>query len=534
MVFMATKKISYAKQAAILVTASLLVRFIGFLYRIPLTNIIGDEGNGIYGRGYNIYILFFVISSAGIPPAISKMVSERLALKQYRNAHQVFKISLIISATLGSVSALIMWFGAARISVFINSPETFYAIRTLAPTVLIVAIMSSFRGYFQGMRNTLPTAISQVLEQVFNAIFSVYLAYMFISVTASHGAAGATAGTGIGALFGLLSIIYIYIIVRPSILKKVKKDDDAYGFETDKSIATEILKTSIPIIMGTAIFSITNLIDMKMVTQGLIRSGEFSMQEINILYGQLTGKFIVLTTMPVGIATAIAVTIIPNVASDYKLGKTESLNHKVNMALKYSMLICIPSAVGLFVLSDQILLFLFPSQPDGGLMLKVGAISIIFLALTQILTGVLQGIGFLRVPVIAAVCGVIIKIPINYFLIQIPSVNVKGAVISTTICYIIASSINMYGVKKVTKIKLNNNDLFIKPIVSSIIMGMSAFIIFYGIYFMIESNTIALLISILSSSIIYFSFMVFLGALTEQDIQTLPFINKILKLKKSD
>ena len=204
-------KAKFIKQAAILAVASLLVRLLGFLYRLPLTDMLGDEGNGIYSAGFYLYNFFLVMSSAGLPAAISKIVSEKVALKEYRNVKKTFKMSLILSSTVGLISSIIMFVSARFFCNIIGSPNSYYTILTLSPTVFIVSAMSVFRGYFQGLGTTVPTAISQVIEQIFNAVFSIYLAYLLVGISLPLGAAGGTAGTGIGALAGLIYILMVFL-----------------------------------------------------------------------------------------------------------------------------------------------------------------------------------------------------------------------------------------------------------------------------------------------------------------------------------
>lgn len=174
------KKDSFVKQAMILGIASLLVRFLGFLYRLPLTKLIGDEGNGIYSAGYYLYTFFLIISSAGLPAAISKMISECVVKKEFKRAHRIFRVALELASIVGFLAFILIFFGARYFANIIGSPESFYAILSLSPTVLIVAIMAVFRGYFQGLKNTWPTAISQVIEQIFNAVFSIWLAFILV------------------------------------------------------------------------------------------------------------------------------------------------------------------------------------------------------------------------------------------------------------------------------------------------------------------------------------------------------------------
>lgn len=518
---------SFIKQALILAMAGLLVRFIGFLYRLPLTNLIGDEGNGIYSLGFIIYNFLFILSAAGLPSTISKMVSERRARGEYVAANNVFRVSMKMAIVSGLVGASFMWFFAENIANMMNSPRSHYAILTLAPTVFIVAIMSVLRGYFQGMNNTVPTAISQVAEQVFNAIFSVWLAYIFVTQSLEMGVAGGTAGTGVGAVVGLIVMASIYFLARPRIRKQLKKDKTK-NTESQKKIASELLRTAIPMVAGTAIFSISGLIDAAMVLDILsAEDSVFDQYQADALYGMLAGKYVLITTLPVAVATSLAVAIIPSIAASHVSGDEDAVKNKVNLGLRVIMMFSIPAAVGIGVLADPILLMLFPAHPEGGLLLQVGAASVVVLAMTQIATGMLQGINLIWVPVIAAFFGALVKIPLNLLLIPIPEINVIGAVISTTVCYIVAAAINLTVLSIKTKTKPDLMGVFIKPTISAVMMGAACYGIFSALYMFSENNTLSTIVSIFLSAIVYFIFMLLLNGIDRSDIEMLPFGKKI-------
>ncbi len=521
---------SFVKQAAILAAAGIIVRILGFLYRVPLTNMIGDEGNGIYSAGYYIYTFFLVMSSAGLPAAISKMVSEKISVRQYYAAHRIFKVSLLCAAVLGMAGSLFMYFGAEWFCGIIQSPRSYYSLVTLAPTIFIVAVMSVFRGYFQGMNTTVPTALSQVVEQVFNAVFSVYLAYVFMKKGVEYGAAGGTAGTGIGAAVGLIFIAFVYMLLKHDIIKKTKRDKRFYKEEKTGRIALNLLMVAVPIITGTAIFSMTNLIDMKMVNQRLAASGSFTTKEIDALYGQLTGKYVTLTTLPVSISTAFATAVLPSIAASVALKKKQELKNKIDTTLRITMIISIPAGIGMGALGSQILKMLYPNYPDGGMLLKVGAISVIFLALSQIATGILQGLGKVYVPAVNALIGALIKIPLNYILISIPEINVLGAVISTIVCYAVASILNIIALVKTTKVTPDFKGMFIKPMAASICMGLACYVVYYGIYMIIPYNTFATLFAIVIAMIVYLFIMLMLKGILIEDLKLVPFGNKLIRL----
>lgn len=523
---------NFIKQASILTAASLLSRFLGFLYRLPLTDLIGDQGNSIYAAGYNIYNFLLILSSAGIPVAVSRMVSERIEKGEYVNAHQVFKASLIFTGTLGTIFMVLLFAFAGPISGYIDSPESIYCLRTLAPTILIVAIMACFRGYFQGMNKMMPTAISQIVEQIFNAIFSVLLAYILIKQNVELGAAGGTAGTGIGAAAGLATIIFIYKLVSKDLEKKRIFKSRETHFETKKEVLYKVICTAFPIIAGTAVFSITNLIDTKMVLSLLKDSGAFTSAQAHELYGQLSGKYVVLSTLPVSISTAVATAAVPNIAAAVVRKEKTEIEKSINLALKVSMVVSIPAAIGMGVLSNEILRLLYPSYPGGGDLVKLGALSIIFLALSQINTGILQGIGKVKLPVISAIVGALLKILFNFILISNPAINVKGAVISTTICYAAASIMNLRFVIKETGVRPNLTAGIFKPALASGIMGVVSFFAYKGIYGASNSNAIGTIGSILVSIAVYAVLVVILKVMNEEEINKLPKGAKINRLLK--
>ena len=526
---------SFVKQAAILATAGILVRLLGFLYRIPMTNMIGDQGNGIYSAGYYIYTFLLILSSAGLPAAISKMVSERLALKEYRNAHQVFQVSLTVSGVLGFIFMVLMFVFAEQIAVFSNSPESYYCIITLSPTLFIVAVMSAYRGYFQGMNTMVPTAISQIVEQIFNAFFSVYLAYVFLGINVEKagdkniilGAAGGTAGTGIGAFAGLLIIMFSYWLIRPTIKKQIRRARGRETRETKREIANLLMRTALPIIAGTAVFSITNLIDMTMVTRILEISG-YSHEAAQNLYGQLSGKYVTLTTLPVSISTALATAAIPSIAASARLQDRINTRRKMDMTLRLSMIISVPAAVGIGVLGDPIVKMLFPSVPGGGMLLTVGSISIIFLALCQTVTGILQGIGHVKVPVAGALLGALVKVGLNYWLIAIPKINILGAVLSTTGCYAVASIFNLFMLTHITRVPADLIGSLVKPVLGSLVMGVVCYFAYKGLMKLSDINTLSTMLSIVVGAGIYGLVMLMIGGIKEDDLMAMPMGSKMV------
>lgn len=524
------KNTSFVKQAVILAAASMIVRLLGFAYRVPLTNMIGDEGNGIYSAGYYIYTFFLILSSSGLPAAISKMISEKVALGEFRNAKRIFKASLFVAGGLGIIGTAIMFFGAERLALMVGSPRSVYTLMSLAPTVFICAIMSVYRGWFQGFNTTVPTAVSQVVEQIFNAFFSVYLAWILIGYGIEMGAAGGTMGTGIGAFAGLVTVVIFSFVTKKYYNEIFSADKGGYAVETAGQITGRLFKTAIPIITGTAIFSMTNLIDMKMVMTRLAASGAFTSREADILYGQLTGKYVTLTTLPVSISTALATAVLPNIAASVAIKDKTAVKSKVNTSLRLTMIISIPAAIGMGVLADQILRLLYPNYPEGGELLTIGAISIIFLALSQIETGILQGIGKVYVPAVNALIGAVIKIPLNYVLIAIPSINVKGAVISTIGCYVAAALLNLVALKRATGIKFDFVSILVKPLIASLIMGVGCTAVYKLIFAVLPYNSICTIIAILAAIVIFVVALAVMKGFKREDLTLLPMGGRLVGL----
>lgn len=526
---------SFVKMAAILAAAGLVVRFIGFLYRLPLTNMIGDEGNGIYAAGYNIYNFFLIMSSAGLPVAISRMIAEKLALEEYSNARKIFKVSMAAAGGLSLLFAILMAVGTYIFYSYCTATgktdnlwyPSVWCLYTLSPTIFIVGVMAVYRGYFQGFQTTVPTALSQIVEQVFNAVFSVYFAWVLIKYGVEFGAAGGTAGTGIGALSGLIILVVFYAMTiknRNAIFAQDKKN---YRVEGSGEIVVNLVKIAVPVITGTAIFSMTNFVDMVMVNSRLAAAG-FDHNTIVKLYGQLNGKYVTLTTMPVAISTAIATAVIPSIAASMARKEHDIVQSKVDTALRVTMMISIPAAGGLGALGTPILAMLFPKYAEGGVLITVGALSVIFLALSQISTGVLQGIGKVKTPAFNALWGALAKIPVNYILIAIPQINIVGAVISTTVCYIVCSILNFRALVKATGVRPDYAGMLLKPGISAVCMSVAAICSYKVLYNLIPSNTFATLAAIVLAMVVYFIAMVLVKGFKRDDLKMMPAGTKLI------
>ncbi len=547
---MGTKKHSQTvlEGAMILGAAAFLSKVIGLLYRIPMTNILGDIGNSYYSNAYDIYVVIITISAVGLPAAISKLVAERIAVKAYKEAHRVYKIALTYSTLVAMILAISMWLGADIMStLFFKSKDVALPIKALAPTVVIVTMMAAMRGYFQGMRNMTPTAVSQIVEQIVNALFSVILAYAFVNKGLVEAATGSTVGTGIGAFAGFMIVLFVYYKMRHKI-KKMMKSNQQHEHETVQSILRKILITTIPIIISTSIFAIITALDATMIyhilpntidrmrdenllrTLPLYEAHRLSTQDIvNSLKGQYAGKYLPIINVPVALILSLGMAATPTIAASMAVNDYKEVRKKTKMILKVGMLIAAPAAVGLTFFAKYIIGFIFSKTPLGGELLAYGSIAVIFITLAQLTTGILQGMGKQHIPTIHSVIACVVKIIVNFILLKTTNLHIFSVIHSTTLCYCVYAVLNMLYLKKCIRIRYNLKVLVIKPMFSALLMGGISFGIFKVLQLVIRSNKICLLIVIPIAIILYVSIGIITHTITKKDLENIPGGNKLIK-----
>ncbi len=539
---------SFVKGAAILALATFLTKIIGLIYRLPLTSVLGDEGNGLYADAFQVYTVLITLSAYGLPTAISKLVAERTAKGAYKDAHRVFKISMLYSGIFGGVLAMIMWVFAGNIANIMGSPRTVYAMRSLAPTVLIVVLMSSFRGYFQGLNTMTPTAVSQVIEQVVNAIFSVVLAYALIGRGLESAVLGSTLGTGLGAFAGFIFILFVYWLIRPNIHKKMEKSR-AYEYESSLNIFKKIIITTLPILMGTAVFSLTSTIDLKMINdrlptvieqiikngqEGYIGIGNLAgltpVQIVDMLKGQYSVKYLTLVSVPISLIISLSTASTPAISYAMAIQNYDDVREKTGLVMKIGMLFAFPAAIGMAVLANPIIKLLFRSQSDGGYLLQLGAISIVFITISQICTGILQGMGKQHLPTIHALVACLVKIGLNLVLLSVPSVNIRAIIYSTIGCYLVFSFLNLKSVIKFTGVVFDTVDIFIKPALISTLMGLVTLVGSLLIGKITGSAFVQVAVLVPIAVVIYGVGVIKFNALTPAELQMIPGGTKVIDL----
>ena len=530
-------KKTFMKGAVILGAAGIIVKILGAFFRIPLGNLIAADGMAYYQTVYPIYNLMLTVATAGIPVAISRMVSERISQGNYIGANRVFKTALYVMIILGIILFSLSFFLANYIIGFIEGMgDAIYALKAIAPALFFVPVMASFRGYFQGMQNMKPTAISQIFEQFFRVATGLALAIVLVSKGKAFAAAGATFGATAGSFAGLIIVFLIYLLLKSTRFHKNKMAESKLEFgehpESTGKIINQVFLIAVPITFGAAIMPIMQYIDSFLVINRLTESG-WQIAEARSLYGQLTGYAASLVNMPQVITQAIAISLVPTISAAFSRGDNEFMHHNVKLGVRTAMMIGLPCAVGFFVLAEPIMLLLYPAQKEDAVSaanaLIVLSIGVIFLAMVQTLTSILQGVGKQNIPAINLLIGAVIKLLLTYFLTGIPFLNVKGAAIGTVTAFFVATVLNLLAVKKYTGTIIEKGLTYIKPTLSALIMGIVA----YGTYFLmslVAGNSISTLVSIGLAGISYIILLFATGSIKEEELVEFPKGDKLTKV----
>ncbi|MHB8128534.1 MAG: putative polysaccharide biosynthesis protein [Mobilitalea sp.] len=541
-------------QGSILAATSLLVRIIGLLYRIPMNNIIGDEGMGIYNNTFEIYNIALILSSYSLPLALSKLVAVRSSNKEYKNSYRIFKSAMVFAIVIGFIATLIIFFGADMFAYLFDSPNIALPLRILAPTIFVFAIMGVLRGFYQGKKTMIPTAVSQVLEQVINAAVSVSAAYFLmknysVSVNvASYGAAGGTLGTFTGACVGLIFLLFVFVLYKP-LLNKQMRNDTSSNQESYRTVFKLLLITIAPIILSQTVYQISGFLDgvLFMQIMGTKEITTFDMEVLeesfsgqiyteayrNTLMGLYGIKYRLLTNVPVAIATAIAASIVTTIATANVRGMYEAIRNKVHAAIKFNMIIAIPSAIGMGVLASPILQLLFHETNQlPANFLRLGCISIVFYALSTVSSAVLQGINRLRIPVINSAISLAIHIVLVIVLLTFTPLSTYALVIGNVTFALVVSILNWISIEKYLNYHQEIIKTFVIPFVSAGLMGVAAYFTHWGLELWTGSNVIATLLAILVAIIVYFAFLIFLKGVDEEELALIPKGAAIVRILK--
>lgn len=525
------KKQSTTKGFAILSAAGMATKVLSVLYLPFLMKILNDQGWGIYTTSYQFFLFIYVITNSGMPIAISKLISEQIAVKNYKDANKAFKVARTLMIGIGIILTLVLMALAYPIARLNHHPEMAIPIIALAPTIFFTALESSYRGYFQGRGNMVPSAFSQVIEQLGNIIFTLLLAAVLSRYGVVAACAGGTMGTWIGAIFSLIYLMNYYRRHKAFKVQKLENEPEPIR-HTSKQLARKVIYYALPITICVGLQFGGDLIDV-FNTYGRLAAIGFSGSMQTILYGYLS-KYKQLIGVPIAIITALSATILPVISGAAALKNKEEVENGINYALKLCFLISIPSAIGLAVIASPIYKTVFPSHTGGTEIMVYGAVVLVVQSIVLIETTILQSIGKMYLATAYLLIGIAAKIIVNYNLIAIRNINIVGAVIGSFVGFTIPLICNAVLIQKTLNIRIKF-EYAVKPIISAIFMGLAVYIVYCDLNFLIGivyngyfNNALSTLIAVLAGILTYLYMLILTGALRKEDFQYLP--QKLLKL----
>jgi stage V sporulation protein B len=522
------RKNNFIKQAGILAIAGIICRIIGILYRRPLTELLGIEGLGYYSIAYNIYAIILLVSSYSIPSAISKEMAKKLVLKEYKNAQRLFHCAIVYVLIVGGLASIFTFF-CANLLVEKNSV---IVLQVFAPTIFLSGLLGVFRGYFQAHNTMLQTSLSQIIEQIFNAVISISVAYLFImavkqsdpTTQAISGAIGSAIGTGAGVLIALIFMLIIYLLNKGFIQKRIQRDLDNQT-EPYSEVLRRIFFTITPIILSTFIYNLSTTLNQTIYTKILIYIKNFQEKMVASQYGIFAGEAVVIANIPIALASAISSSILPSISGTYSLGNIEDTNYKIDVAIRTTMLISIPSAVGLAVLSRPIVQILFPQKDtliQASELLRFLSIIVIFYSLSTVTNAVLQGINKVILPVINALISLVIQTTVLVVILSFTNWNLYALTISAIVYSFLMCVLNVFSIRKNLGYRLSIRNSFIIPLVASVIMGVIARLLFILLYVLCKSNIISIFLAIIIAIPLYCIIVIKLGGINESELIILP------------
>lgn len=523
------KEQSTAKGFAILSAAGMLVKVLSIIYIPLLMTIIGEEGYGLYGASYQIYAFIYVLTNSGIPVAISKLISELNAVGNYRDAVRGFKIARFILMTIGVVMAALLMIFAAPLSRIMGYNKIYLSLLSLAPAILFTSVASAYRGYFQGRGNMTPTAVSQIIEQVINTIFAIIFAAYLMKYGVEVGCVGGPIGTSLGALASASFLMFCYEKSRRYVLYKKIPVQKVKRIDT-KKLVKKIIKYGVPITICVGMTYAGSLVDV-WNTKSRLMAGGLSDVKSTILYGYLT-KYQQLLNVPITIISSLSAAILPAISAAVAVKNGKKVKDNIDYSFRICFLIAIPCAFGLSVLSDPI--FQLLKFGKGSYIMAWGSVVLVLMSLMQIQTTILQSIGRLFTATLYSVIGIVIKICINYLLIAVPKINILGAVVGSTVGFMIPIILNHRIIKKSLSVKISMITHAVKPLAASAAMGIIVYVNYFLMHFILGfikipylPNAISTAASVAVGIITYMYVLVLIGGISKRDLQSLP--NRAMK-----
>ena len=536
-----SSKNNFIMQAGILAAAGIISRIIGLLYRGPLQSVIGNLGLGYYQSAYNYYTIILLISSYSIPSAISKAIAQKLGEKEYRNAHRLFHGAMIYVLVVGGIASLFLFFGAG---LFVSGAAV-TVLRTFAPTIFVYGILGVLRGYFQAHKSMAQTSVSQILEQIANAVVSVGAAYLLIQMfmgtmevpadqagqvmRATYGAVGSALGTGVGVLVALLFMAGIYALNRKMILRRVQRDRhehvDSYGqiFKTITLVVT-------PFILSTAVYNLSSTVNNSIYTKWYPSLRNLDTVSIYEKYGIFSGQSLTMSNIPIAFASAMASAMIPSVAQLIAARDVKGAREKIGLAVKTTMVISIPCAVGLFVLAKPVISLLFTNKTAEEL--NLAAALLMTLSLSTLNSSILQGLGKVNTPIINAGISLVVQTVAAVLLLMFTSLDLYSIAIANTLYSGMMCVLNQWAVRRAVGYRQEIVKTFVIPAFASAFMGAAAWAIYEGLYMVTKSMRISVIPAIVIAAVVYFVMLILMRGITEQELRSFPKGYLLVKVAK--
>ncbi len=534
-------------QAGILAMASMIVRVIGLLYRAPLTAIIGDEGNGYYGTAYNIYTIILMVSSYSMPSAISKLMAQKLAVGEYRNANRVFRCALTYGVLVGLVGSGLLFFGAR----FLVPDVAVCVLQVFAPTVFLFGILGSMRGYFQARGSMVPTSVSQILEQLANAVVSIAAAWLLMQTAvgadptrrAQLGAMGSALGTGAGVLIALLFMVFCFRRSKEG--RKVEILSDATGKEEKYRIfLRDTILVITPFMLSGVIMNLTTSLNQTIYMRMLIDLKGAGETATTTLYGIFSNKAVVISNIPISIATAVSSAIIPGISAAYARRDETGARRQVGNAIRITSIVAIPSAVGLAVLARPITMLMFPQMESLELassLLSLLAVTVIFYSISTITNAALQSIGRMNLPLVSAGIALVVQTVVLVLLLRFTDLDVRALVLVSVLYSVMIFAVNQYYLRRFLGIRQDVRRDYLQPFVCAALMGAAAKAVYYlvsmaaepmrnlpkGFYFHNLASTAA---ALLAAVLVYGCTMVRSGTIRRKDLLSMPKGQSLVRL----
>ena len=531
-------KTSFLKNVLMLMFSQVVVKLLGLVFRVAIVGAegFGDTGNGYYSTGYQIYMILLAISSIGIPNVISKLVSERVASGDYKGAHRLFKMALKMFTGFGIFLSLVLFLSADFIaSDLLHAGGVKYTLMVLAPALTFVSCSAVLRGYFAGLGSMKASGSSQVIEQFFNCLLSIGFVYACVGKDTAVMAAAGNLSTTMACAISLSYLIIFYRRRRGEIKTEISSQTVPQENKSRGKLIKIILTLSIPITMSSLISTANSAIDIFTVSDGIqkafsgiLTSAEALEQKAMELYGTMQ-KAEVITHLPLAISGTLCAAIVPVISSLIAKNEYKGLNDKISSATLINSLIIFPCMGGIMILAAPVLKLLYPSAPQGDIMLILLSVTLPFSSLTYVLNGILYGAGRQFVPAISLSIASAVKLILN--LVLIPYLNIYGAIIGTLVYQVIVFAIEVFVVYKTVPIKLDLVKLFLKPMLSAGVMTAAVFG-FYSLISKLFGNALSTMLSVMIGAVVYVIVLLLLRTLKEEDIKGLPMGEKLGRILK--